>query len=212
MPPLPGGEKIAFVCAMTTNALKPPCSTRLTLPVKPSIFEWSQEIGKHDRRVEEHAEVVGVVRALVEVAEVGDDPAAECLLDAELALIALARLEDLALAEHAVQSDAARQQQVLVVRRLQRPAVRRAQHRTAAGNRVRHAETRLHQRLGRQAVVVIEPHAELEAGIAGLDVVLDVGRLLLDRRRLGVERAATRRASDRTGSQIRVEVRTVRRR
>ena len=41
----PGGEKIALVCAITTNALNPSCSTRLTRPVKPSIFEWSQEIG-----------------------------------------------------------------------------------------------------------------------------------------------------------------------
>ena len=28
------------------NALKPPCSTRLMRPVKPSIFEWSHETGK----------------------------------------------------------------------------------------------------------------------------------------------------------------------
>ena len=62
MPPLPGGEKIALVCAITTNALKPSCSTRLTRPVKPSIFEWSHEIGKHDRRVEQHAEVVARCR------------------------------------------------------------------------------------------------------------------------------------------------------
>jgi len=33
---------------------------------------------------------------------------------------------------------------------------------------------------------MIEPEAELEAGVAGLDVVLDVRRLLLDRRRLRV--------------------------
>ena len=35
----PGGEKIALVCAMTTNALNPWCSTRLIRPVKPSSFE-----------------------------------------------------------------------------------------------------------------------------------------------------------------------------
>ena len=39
MPPLPGGEKMALVWAITTKALKPPCWTRLTRPVKPSIFE-----------------------------------------------------------------------------------------------------------------------------------------------------------------------------
>ena len=77
MPPTPGGEKIALVCAITTNALKPRCSTRLTRPVKPSILEWSHDDREHDRRVEEHAEVVAVVGVLVEVAEVGDDPAAE---------------------------------------------------------------------------------------------------------------------------------------
>ena len=45
MPPVPGGEKIALVCAITTKALKPPCSTRLTRPVKPSILEWSHDTG-----------------------------------------------------------------------------------------------------------------------------------------------------------------------
>ena len=45
MPPVPGGEKIALVCPMTVKALKPPCSTRLMRPVKPSSFEWSQATG-----------------------------------------------------------------------------------------------------------------------------------------------------------------------
>ena len=49
---------------------------------------------KHDRRIEEHAEVVGIVRALDEIPEVSHDPAAKCLLDAELALIAFARLRE----------------------------------------------------------------------------------------------------------------------
>ena len=163
MPPTPGGEKIALVCAITTKALKPRCSTRLTRPVNPSIFEWSHETGKHDRRVEEHAEVVGVVGALVEVAEVDDDPLAEPLLNADLHLIALARLQDLAVAEQAVQPHAARQQQVLVVRRLQRAAVRGAEHRVARRHGVRDAEARLQQRRRGQAVVVIEAKAELEA-------------------------------------------------
>ena len=91
MPPTPGGEKIAFVCAITTNALKPPCSTRLTLAreaVDPRVVPGD---GERDRRVEEDAEVVAVVRPLVEVADVGHEPAAERLLDAELALIADAR-------------------------------------------------------------------------------------------------------------------------
>ena len=48
------------------------------------------------------------------------------------------------------------------------------------------AEARLHERRGGQAVVVVQAHAELERRIAGLDVVLDVGRLLLDRWRLVV--------------------------
>jgi hypothetical protein len=45
---------------------------------------------------EEDAEVVAVVRALVEVAEVGDDPGADPLLHADLDLVAPARLQDLA--------------------------------------------------------------------------------------------------------------------
>ena len=45
MPPTPGGEKIALVWAMTTNALKPLCSTRLMRPVKPLMREWSQATG-----------------------------------------------------------------------------------------------------------------------------------------------------------------------
>ena len=36
---------------------------------------------------------------------------------------------------------------------------------------------------------MIEPQAQLEAGIAGLDVVLNIGGLLLDGVRLRVERA-----------------------
>ena len=55
--------------------------------VDPRVIPRDRE---HDRRVEQDAEVVAVVRVLVEVADVGDDPPAERLLDAELALIALA--------------------------------------------------------------------------------------------------------------------------
>ena len=36
---------MALVCAITTKALKPPCCTRLTRPVKPSIREWSHATG-----------------------------------------------------------------------------------------------------------------------------------------------------------------------
>ena len=46
---------------------------------------------EEDRRVEQHAEVVGVGRVLVEVADIGDEPAAERLLDADFDLIARAR-------------------------------------------------------------------------------------------------------------------------
>ena len=62
--------------------------------------------GKRDRRVEQHAEVVAVVRALVEVPEVGDEPAAESLLDAQFHLVALAWRNRLAVAEEPVQADA----------------------------------------------------------------------------------------------------------
>jgi len=39
------GEKMAVVCAMTTNALTPLCSRMLIRPVNPSSLEWSHEIG-----------------------------------------------------------------------------------------------------------------------------------------------------------------------
>ena len=78
---------------------------------------------KRDRRVEKHPEVVAVVGALREVAEVGHEPAAECLLDAELSLIPDARRHRVAGAEDAIQPISRRQEQVLVVRRLHRPAV-----------------------------------------------------------------------------------------
>ena len=47
---------------------------------------------------------------------------------------------------------------------------------------------------------MIEAHAEFEAGVAGLDVVLNIGGLLLDGRLLRVERGASHRASDRKGT------------
>ena len=58
-----------------------------------------------------------------------------------------------------------------------------------------------------QAVVVVETQAELETGVAGLDVVLDVRRLLLDRRGLGVgERLPVARQI--VGEQVRIVVGT----
>ena len=162
--------------------------------------------GEHDRRAEEDVEVVAVGCALDEVAEVEHRPAAERLLNPELALIPLPRLEDLPLAEQPVQSKAARQQQVLVVRRFHRPAVRRAQHRAAVGHGVRDAEARLDQRVGGETVVVVETEAELEGGVPRLDVVLDVRRLLLDGRCLSVgERRSPARQVE--GQQIRIEIR-----
>ena len=53
-------------------------------------------------------------------------------------------------------------------------------------HRVRDAEPRLERGRARQAIVVIEPQAEIERRVTGLDVVLDVRGLLLDRERLVV--------------------------
>ena len=143
--------------------------------------------GERNRRVEQHAEVVAVVRVLVEVPEIGDDPAAERLLDAEFDLIALPGGGGVACAEQRHQAVARRQQQVLVVRRLHRAAVRRAQHRVAAPERrTRRRAAAAASVRGGQTVVVIQAQAELERRVAGLDVVLNVGGLLLDRRRLAV--------------------------
>src|SRR5207247_8982231 len=132
---------------------------------------------------------------LVEVAEISDDPAAERLLDAEFTLIPPARRRRLALAhERPARTDAGRKQEVLVVRRFERPSVRRAQDGAAPRYRIGDAEARLHERLGGQPVVVIEPDAELERGVAGPDFILDVRALLLARL-LAVEhvrRAASR--------------------
>ena len=99
--------------------------------------------GERDRRVEQDAEVVAVVRALVEVSEVGDEPAAKALLDADLDLIAPARRNGLTLSEEAVQAVAGRQQQVLVVRRLHRPPIGCAEHRPASRHGIGDAEARL---------------------------------------------------------------------
>src|SRR5205823_10553683 len=74
---------------------------------------------ERNRRVEEHAEVVGVAGVLDEVAEIGNHHTAERLLDAELTLVASSRLRRLRLAEDAVGVEAGGQQQVLVVRRLE---------------------------------------------------------------------------------------------
>src|SRR3989454_8973298 len=65
---------------------------------------------KRNRRVEQHAKVVAVVRALIEVSEIGDQPAAKALLDAELNLIAPARWHGLAVTEEAVEAVTGRQQ------------------------------------------------------------------------------------------------------
>ena len=65
---------------------------------------------ERNRRVEQHAKVVAVVRALIEVSEIGDQPAAKALLDAELDLIAPARRHGLAVAEEAVEAVAGGQQ------------------------------------------------------------------------------------------------------
>src|SRR5262249_7727848 len=92
--------------------------------------------------------------------------------------------------------------QVLVVRRLHRPAVRRAQDGPAVRNRVRDADARLRFGGRREPVVMIEAKAELDARVAGLDVVLDVTGDLRDRLllRVGKRRTAARLASDRTAA------------
>ena len=64
------------------------------------------------------------------------------------------------------------------------------------------------QRRLAQPVVVIDAQAELETGVAGLDVVLDVGGLLLDRGGLRVrERRSASGEVERPEDRIEVGVR-----
>ena len=142
--------------------------------------------GKEDGRVEQHVEVVGVVGPLVEIAHVRDNPTPDALLETHLHLITLAWQRRGGRAGQRFRADSTREQEVLVVRCFHRPAVRGAQHGVAVRNRVRHAHARLQQRRAGETVIVIEPEADLDGRVAGLDVVLHVGRLLLDRPHLTV--------------------------
>ena len=142
---------------------------------------------------------------LVVVAEVDDDPAAESLLNAELDLIALAGRQWRRLSDERFGAHTARQEKVLVVRRLERTPVRCAQHGAAPRHSEGSADARLNERGRGQTIVVIEPNADLEVCSTSLDVVLNIRGLLLDRRCL---REAERRTPPRQikGQQIRVEV------
>src|SRR3954451_9093691 len=92
-----------------------------------------------DGRIEKHAEVVRVCGVLVEIPEIDDEPPAHSLLDAEFDLIARAWWHCLTVAKLTVQPDASGQQQVLVVRRFHRSAIRGAQYTAGSGHRKRDA-------------------------------------------------------------------------
>src|SRR5262245_18172199 len=85
-----------------------------------------------DRRVQDHAEVVGVARALPEVVGVNDDVTPDALLNSEIELMAAPGFERFGdcVAQDAGQSalaGRAREDQVLVVWRLQAASIRSAQ-------------------------------------------------------------------------------------
>jgi hypothetical protein len=143
-------------------------------PVDTRVVPCDRE---RNRGIEQHAKVVSVVGVFIELPEVQDDPAAESLLGAKLDLIAPTRRHRSPPPKSPLEAVAGRQQQVLAVRRsIVRPhdacstvALREtARHAKPAGGASR-----------RQAIVVIEPEAELERGIARLDVILTLRRLLL---------------------------------
>ena len=98
--------------------------------------------GKGDRRVAQHAEVVGVVRVLPDVFAVDDQVSAEGLLQAGMEFVAIAgsqrrqRLRGSRLAADSSTGDAASQageHQVLVERRLQRAGIGDAKHGVGLG-------------------------------------------------------------------------------
>src|SRR5262245_49755979 len=85
-----------------------------------------------DRRAQDHAEVVGVARALPEVVDVDDEVTPDALLNSEVELMPAAGFERFGdrIAQDADQSalaGRAREDQVLVVRRLKASSVRGAQ-------------------------------------------------------------------------------------
>ena len=94
MAPIPltcGVKKRAATLENTTNADKPWKFGMLARTAYPGIFELAHSIGKGDRRVAKHAEIVGAVSVLPDVLGVHHQVPSEGLLQADVELIAPAR-------------------------------------------------------------------------------------------------------------------------
>ena len=115
--------------------------------------------GKRDGRIEEHTEIVPVVGILPKIIRVDDHPTADALLQSDIELIAITRLDRRRLrAEDILRQTTparpARQDQVLIERRFESARISTAQHRVL-GYQVRQADARLDAVGGRQPVILI---------------------------------------------------------
>src|SRR5258708_29886100 len=119
-----------------------------------------------DRRVEQDVEIVSIVRTFVEVTDIDHHPTTECLLNAEIHVMASAWRQRLTLADKVVGADAGREQQVFVVRRFQCASVRRTQDGVAPRNGVGDTEPWLRAGSGGQPIVMIDAKPELEGRVS----------------------------------------------
>src|SRR5262245_42561011 len=139
-----------------------------------------------DWRIQQHAEIVGVACAFPEIVGVNHDVLADALLNANIELMTASRLQRLSsrLAQTAAGQSApasrARKDQVLVVRRLQTPAVGGAQDSIGRFEMIRKAQARLPQMVFADAGVIVETHARAERQVAQRDRILSVDRRLFD--------------------------------
>ena len=132
---------------------------------------------KRDRRVAQHAEVVGLVRVLPDVFAVKDKVLPKGLLETSVKLIAPTRTQRGSghagtdrrrhdRVDHRIVASHARQDQVLVERRFERAGVGNAQHGIGGLDIVGDAQARLRLCGAGNAIVVIESESQVEGPVA----------------------------------------------
>ena len=177
----------------------------------PSSFDLFQAIGKAIGRVEQHAEIVRVVGVLPEVVRARHQPPAESLFQTGVVLVAVSGVQGLAdrsenVRRKTAHAGGARQDQILVVGRLERARVRGAHHGSGRLDQVRESDARLGAGIRDNSVIDVHPQARLHLEVAELDVVLSKEGVLIDIRALIELEQLPARLGQVIGNQSRQEV------
>src|SRR5579875_1033692 len=143
---------------------------------------------KRQRSVEEHIEVIGVVRELIEIIHVHNRPAPDCLFKSCTILISPAGLQGRAdersenIGGEAPGAGFTRQNQIFIVWSLQKPTIRQPQDSVGALDPIGHTDSRLQLNGAADSVIPVAAQAQIESPLVECDVILRVKGWLADGR------------------------------